>query len=59
MAISVVPSSPVERFLAANGRPIHGADPDTDAPMVEQIAAGEATPNEIIEWLERRTTPIS
>lgn len=34
----------VERFLAANGRPIADADPDTDVPMVEKIAAGEATP---------------
>lgn len=46
----------VERFLAANGRPITDADPDTDVPMVEKIAAGEATPNQIIDWLERRTT---
>ena len=46
-----------ERFLAANGRPIQDADPDTDAPMVERIAAGEATPNQIIDWLERRTAP--
>lgn len=45
-----------ERFLAANGRPITDADPDTDVPMVEKIAAGEATPNQIIAWLERRTT---
>jgi len=47
----------VERFLAANGRPIRDADPDTDVPMVERIAAGEATPNEIIGWLEGRTAP--
>ena len=45
----------VERFLAANGQPIFDADPDTDVPMVEKIAAGEATPNEIMSWLERRT----
>jgi death-on-curing protein len=42
-------------FLEANGRPFAGEDPDTDVPMVEQIAAGEATPNEIIRWLESRT----
>jgi death on curing protein len=36
----------VERFLRASGRPIQDADPDTDVPMVERIAAGEATPNE-------------
>ena len=45
----------VERFLAANGRPIHESDPDIDAPMVERIAAGEATPNETVGWLESRT----
>lgn len=44
----------VERFLAANGQPIDNPDPDIDAPMVERIAAGEATPNEIIEWLDER-----
>jgi death on curing protein len=45
----------VERFLATNGRPILDADPDIDVPMVERIAAGEATPNEIVAWLEERT----
>jgi death-on-curing protein len=45
----------VVRFLSANKKPIGDADPDTDVPMVERIAAGEATPNEIISWLERRT----
>lgn len=42
-------------FLEANGRPFVGEDADTDVPMVEKIAAGEATPNEIIGWLEKRT----
>ena len=42
-------------FLEANGRPFAGEDADTDVPMVEKIAAGEATPNEIIGWLEKRT----
>jgi death on curing protein len=46
----------LERFLAANGQPIVDADPDTDVPMVERIAAGEATPNEIVAWLTHRTT---
>jgi death-on-curing protein len=46
----------LERFLAVNGRPIRAADPDTDVPMVERIAAGEAAPNEIISWLESRAT---
>ncbi|HEX6782661.1 MAG TPA: type II toxin-antitoxin system death-on-curing family toxin [Solirubrobacterales bacterium] len=42
-------------FLEANGRPFAGEDADTDVSMVEKIAAGEATPNEIIRWLESRT----
>jgi len=42
-------------FLEANGRPFAEEDADTDVPMVEKIAAGEATPNEIIGWLEKRT----
>jgi len=47
----------VERFLAANGLPIADADPDTDVPMVERIAADEATHEEIVAWLGRRTAP--
>lgn len=42
-------------FLEANGRPFAGEDADTDVPMVEKIAAGDARPNEIIRWLESRT----
>jgi death-on-curing protein len=49
----------VERFLAANGQPIRDPDPDTDAPMVERIAAGEVPPNEITKWLEQRTASTS
>lgn len=45
-------------FLEANERPFAGEEPDVDVPMVERIAAGEATPNEIIEWLEQRSAPI-
>ncbi len=45
-------------FMELNGRPFAGEDPDTDVPMVEQIAAGEATPNEIIGWLEQRTVRV-
>jgi death-on-curing protein len=48
-----------ERFLAANGRPIGEADPDTDAPIVERIAAGEATRPEIEAWLEARAEPTA
>jgi death-on-curing protein len=43
-------------FLEVNDRPFTGEDADADVPMVERIAAGEATPNEIIGWLEERTT---
>jgi death-on-curing protein len=42
-------------FMEVNGRPFTGEDPDTDVPMVERIAAGEATREEIVVWLERRT----
>jgi death-on-curing protein len=42
-------------FLEVNGQPFTGEDTERDVPMVEQIAAGEATPNEIIGWLEART----
>lgn len=45
----------VERFLAANGRPIKDANPDVDVPMVERIAAGDATFAEIRDWLASRT----
>ncbi len=45
----------LERFLAVNGRPLLDADPDTDVPMVERIAAGDATPVEVARWLEART----
>jgi death on curing protein len=42
-------------FMEQNGRPFAGEAPDIDVLMVEKIAAGEATPNEIIGWLEKRT----
>jgi death on curing protein len=44
----------VERFLAANGLPITDANPDVDVPMVEKIAAGEASFTEISAWLDGR-----
>jgi death-on-curing protein len=43
-------------FLEVNGHPFAGEDHDTDVPMVERIAAGEATPNEINGWLKDRTS---
>jgi death-on-curing protein len=47
----------LERFLAANGRPILDADPDTDVPMMERIAAGQARQDEIAAWIGRRSSP--
>jgi prophage maintenance system killer protein len=44
----------MERFLAANGHPLVDADPDTDVPIVEKIAAGDARPAEVARWLEAR-----
>jgi hypothetical protein len=41
--------------LAVNGRPIENADPDVDVSIVERIAAGDATFNEIRAWLDWRT----
>lgn len=45
----------LERFPAANGQPILDADPDTDVPMLERIAAGVAGRDEVVEWLQHRT----
>ena len=46
-------------FLEANGHSLQGADPDRDVPLVERVAAGEASQAEIIDWLgtRTRTTP--
>jgi prophage maintenance system killer protein len=45
----------LERFLAANGRPIDVADPDTNVPMVERITSGVAIHGETVVWLEGKT----
>ena len=45
----------LERFLTVNDQPIPDPVSDVDVPMMERIAAGEATQDEIIAWLERRT----
>lgn len=45
----------LDRFLAANGRPLLEGDPDVDVPMMERIAGGDATPSEVEEWLGART----
>lgn len=41
-------------FMELNDRPFAGEDPDTDVPMVERIAAGEATLAEITAWIRTR-----
>jgi death on curing protein len=43
-------------FMKLNGRPFAGEDPDVDVPMVERIAAGDATTGEIMPWLRLRTS---
>jgi death-on-curing protein len=42
-------------FLEANGHSLQGADPDRDVPVVERVAAGQASQAEIIDWLGART----
>jgi death-on-curing protein len=42
-------------FLEANGHAFQGADPDRDVPLVERVAAGEASQTEILDWLATRT----
>jgi death-on-curing protein len=41
-------------FLEANGLPLCIAQPDTDVPMVERIAAGQVEHWEVLEWLSKR-----
>ena len=43
------------RFLDANGHQWKAQDVETDADMVERIAAGTATHDEIVAWIEQRT----
>lgn len=43
------------RFLEANHLPLQGALPDTDVPIVEEIAAGQIDHDEILAWLSQRT----
>lgn len=45
----------MERFLAANGRPILNAEPDTDVPIMERIAVGDISQDEIAAWIEERS----
>jgi death-on-curing protein len=43
------------RFLDANGLAWGHADPDTDASLVERVAAGEASRQEVVDWICERT----
>jgi death-on-curing protein len=43
------------RFLDANGIDWGGPDVDTDAGMVERVAAGDASHEQVIAWIEGRT----
>jgi death-on-curing protein len=42
-------------FMELNGRPFTGEDADTDVPMMDRIAAGEAGQGEVEAWLSART----
>jgi death-on-curing protein len=44
-------------FLELNGLPLGPTEPDVDVPIVERIAAGEATRPEVEVWLRQRTSP--
>lgn len=43
------------RFLAANDVIWGPPDVDTDATLVERVAAGDATHDEVLEWIRART----
>jgi prophage maintenance system killer protein len=44
-------------FLEINGSLLSGELPEVDVPMVERIASGQATHDEMLAWLSERTTP--
>ena len=46
-------------FMELTDRPFSGELPDIDVPMVERIAAGDATQPEIESWLEDRAEPTA
>jgi death on curing protein len=46
-------------FLENNGLPLQGDLPDVDVAMVEQIAAGQTSHDEILAWLAQRTAQSS
>jgi death-on-curing protein len=43
------------RFLHANGLQWQPPDVETDARLVERVAASEATHDEVVEWIRHRT----
>lgn len=43
------------RFLDANGLRWGAPDVDTDAGLVERVAVGEATHEEVVAWIRKRT----
>ena len=43
------------RFLDANGLEWKPQDAETDASMIERVAAGQATHEEVIAWIRDRT----
>ena len=42
-------------FMELNGHAFAGSEPDTDVPIMERIAAGKASGEEVIAWLRDRT----
>jgi death-on-curing protein len=45
------------RFLDANGLVWEAQDVETDASLIERVAAGRATHEEVIDWIRDRTRP--
>jgi death-on-curing protein len=45
-------------FLEINGSALSGELPEVDVPMVERIAAGQATHDEVLAWLYERTADL-
>jgi death-on-curing protein len=43
------------RFLDANGLAWGPADADTDAGLVERVAAGDTSHEEVVDWIRKRT----
>jgi len=47
------------RFLDANDLPWGPPDVETDARLVERTAAGDATLDDIADWIRKRTAAAS